>query len=309
MYISYAAPFGRAYQRMVNALFRPFDLKKWFLVGFTAFLAGLLDSPGGNGGSSRSGGGDYPDFESIAHAPHYVWDWLSTHQGWMVLIAFGTIVVIGLVIIITWLSSRGKFMFLDNVIHDRALVAEPWDKYKHLADSLFLWRVMYGFIVFLAVVMFFTYFFIRAADIYENGVYEDFPWFFIIRYGLLAFALFLIISFISLLLDSFIVPIMYQNNLLATDAWRKFMPLFQAHFFRFVFYGLFVFLIGILVFILVVLLGFMTCCIGLLLVIIPYISSVVLLPVSYTLRAFSVEFLAQFGPDYIEPEEQQTFMV
>jgi len=35
-----------------------------------------------------------------------------------------------------------------------------------------------------------------------------------------------------------------------------------------------------------------------LLLITPYIGSVVLLPVSYTFRAFSVEFLEQFGDDF-----------
>jgi len=41
-----------------------------------------------------------------------------------------------------------------------------------------------------------------------------------------------------------------------------------------------------------------TCLIFFVLLMIPYISSVVLLPVSYTYRAYSLEFLAQFGPDY-----------
>jgi hypothetical protein len=60
----------------------------------------------------------------------------------------------------------------------------------------------------------------------------------------------------------------------------------------------------ILIVIAVILFGFVTCCIGFLLLIIPYIGSVVLLPVSYTLRAFSLEYFAQFGDEYqLFPEE------
>jgi len=45
--------------------------------------------------------------------------------------------------------------------------------------------------------------------------------------------------------------------------------------------------------------GLVTCCIGWLLLVIPYIGTVVTLPFWYTLRAFSLEFLGQFGPEYV----------
>ena len=66
----------------------------------------------------------------------------------------------------------------------------------------------------------------------------------------------------------------------------------------FLLYGIFVLILGIAVVISVVIFGFATLCIGFLLLIIPFISAVVLLPVSYTFRAFSIEFLGQFGGDY-----------
>jgi hypothetical protein len=41
------------------------------------------------------------------------------------------------------------------------------------------------------------------------------------------------------------------------------------------------------------------------LIAIPYIGSVILLPVSYTFRAFSIEFLAQFGEKFdVFPKEE-----
>lgn len=54
----------------------------------------------------------------------------------------------------------------------------------------------------------------------------------------------------------------------------------------------------IIVVISVIVLGLATCCIGFLFLIIPYIGSVIMLPVSVTFRAFSVEFLEQFGGEY-----------
>jgi hypothetical protein len=49
---------------------------------------------------------------------------------------------------------------------------------------------------------------------------------------------------------------------------------------------------------LVVVIGLFTCCAGFLLLAIPYVNAVILLPVSYTFRAFSLEFLAQFGSGF-----------
>jgi hypothetical protein len=63
-------------------------------------------------------------------------------------------------------------------------------------------------------------------------------------------------------------------------------------------YSFLVLLLVIFVFIGVLLLGFMTCCIGFLVLAIPYINSVILLPVLYTFRAYSVEFLGQFGTEF-----------
>jgi hypothetical protein len=49
---------------------------------------------------------------------------------------------------------------------------------------------------------------------------------------------------------------------------------------------------------LVVAAGLITCCVGFFLLIIPYVGTVVTLPVWHTLRAYRLEFLAQFGPEH-----------
>ena len=51
MAIQYIDPLSRGWGRMKRALFKPFDFKKWLLVGFTAFLAQLADFGGGGGGT------------------------------------------------------------------------------------------------------------------------------------------------------------------------------------------------------------------------------------------------------------------
>ena len=81
-------------------------------------------------------------------------------------------------------------------------------------------------------------------------------------------------------------------------AWGVFLPLLASHVLPFAGYALLLLVVYLAFAIGVVLVGCLTCCIGFLILAIPYIGTVVLLPVYYTLRAFSIEFLEQFGPDY-----------
>ena len=106
------------------------------------------------------------------------------------------------------------------------------------------------------------------------------------------------VGFISMFLNSFVAPIMYKNNIKTTQAWSLFLSLFKRYPFHFTLYGLLVFVMTILSVIFIVVAGLLTCCVGFLLLIIPYIGTVITLPIWYTFRAFSLEFLTQFGPEY-----------
>ena len=293
--IAFFAPLGRAWNRMKVALFQPFDLHKWFVVGFTAFLAGLADS---NRGSSGSRWGEDWSFREFLGFPGRAWGWLIDHPGWFMLISFGVFVLTVIGLVILWLSSRGKFMFLHNVVHDKAEVAHPWREYKKEGNSLFLWRLVFALICFVFFVSLIAVFFVGASQLYEDSFYDRVPVPFIIMLGLIFLVMIILVGFISAFLDGFVVPIMYKNRVKATKGWGRFLSLFGKYPFHFILFGLLVFVMFILFVIFVILAGLLTCCIGFFILIIPYISTVVTLPIWYWFRAFSVEFLAQFGDDY-----------
>ncbi|UCG28248.1 MAG: hypothetical protein JSV24_02490 [Bacteroidales bacterium] len=298
MEITYFDSLSRGWDRMKNGLFKPFDLGKWFVVGFTAFLAGLLDGPGGGGNLSGNKWDDFPKVHDIAEFPSVAWNWLMQHPLWTSLIFFGTLFLIAVIIVFTWLSSRGKFMFLDNVVHNKAEVTKPWHQYKREGDSLFLWRLVYGFIVFVAIVAITVFFVGLILNMVQGNISGPQKVYTIMGMVFLFLLFFIVISYINLFLDHFVVPIMYKHSLSAMQGWGRFLPLMSQHFGYFLLYGLIVFFLIIVVIFCVILFGLMTCCIGFLLLVIPYIGSVVILPVSYTFRAYSLEFLGQFGPEF-----------
>jgi hypothetical protein len=116
---------------------------------------------------------------------------------------------------------------------------------------------------------------------------------------------FIICAYISLFLNDFIVPIMYKQRITASQAWLKFILLFNETPLPFILYGLLIFVFIIVLIIGIIIVGLLTCCIGFVLIAIPYIGSIVLLPVSYTFRAYSVAFLGQFGSQYALFHDEQ----
>ncbi|MBN1301325.1 MAG: hypothetical protein JW995_08920 [Melioribacteraceae bacterium] len=294
--VRYAEPLSDGWNLMKKALFKPFDIKKWFIVGFTAFLAGLTDCAGGGGGNYKS---DYHfDAYDFFHFPETAYDWLLNNMFWTVFIIFGIIVVIGLIVLFTWLSSRGKFAFLNNVVHDKMEVVKPWYEYSSEGNSLFLWRLVYGLVVFMLMLGYFITGFIIAYNIYSDEGFTG-SYAMVIVLGLLALlATLVIFAYIESFLDNFIVPIMYRNKIGAVEAWRNFLELFTKNMGAFLLFGLFKLGLVIALIIAIIIAGFFTCCMGFILLIIPYIRDVVLLPFSYTFRAFSLYFLEQFGEQY-----------
>ena len=238
------------------------------------------------------------DWEEVIYFPRHAREWLLENTHWLALIVFGLMVFVIVLVLLTWLSSRGKFMFLDNVVHDRARVAAPWYEFRVEGNSLFLWSLTVGFIVLAIVVMYLVRCYSTIVSIYEETFEPSALIFPAIGMLLGLIGIFMVAGLLDLLLVDFVVPIMYRSRIRVLAAWGTFLPLLGSHLFAFVGYALFTLGLWILIVMGIVIAVILTCCIGGLLLVIPYINAVILLPVSYTIRAFSIEFLEQFGQEY-----------
>jgi hypothetical protein len=283
-------------------LFSPFDLVKWVMIGFAAWIAGLLSSSNGWMGFELD---ERPGLSDMAFGFGESWRWLADHPLWIpvaALLFVGTVVLAALLL---WVSSRGKLVYLDNVVRNRAELTEPWKRLGRLGDSLFMWRLVFSLIVFALAMVFLVLSFGPAAA--SRGVHGLTG----VSFAAMAMSVIALLvigvvtSYISLFLDSFVVPIMYKYNLSATGAWRHFLPWLSRYAGWFIVYGLFVLAIIICLLIIMVPFAFLTCCVGPVLISIPFVGTVLLLPLLVTFRAFSIEFLAQLDPRFnlfIEPQ-------
>ncbi len=291
---------------MRRILFRPIDIEKWFILGFSAFLASLLDGGGGGGGSGGGGGAIPPEEgdEDLSSALEAIGAWIM--ENLTLVISVGVVVlliILAIAIALLWVSSRGKFMFLDNVVHNRARVRAPWVAYRAEGNSLFWWRFWFGILVFLGFALVFGVGGLLVAA--QLGAFDEtspawtmtFTLIVIADVLLLLFAL-VVVAYIQVLLEDFVIPLMYRHRLTTNQAWSRFLALHGTARGHFILYALWKLLLLIAAIACIVSFGLLTCCIGFLLLAIPYISSVLLLPVSVFFRLLGPEYLRRFGDDF-----------
>ena len=280
---------------MKQLLFEPFDLGKWFVIGFTAWLAGLLDGNGGGGGG-RANGEKEDAVEGGQSAEEFTQEalqWAQANVVLLIVIGAAMLLVLAIIVTLLWVSSRGKFMLLDNVIHNRAQVKAPWHQFRTQGNSLFLWRLAFGLIV-MFVVLLSVGAFVVLPLITLGGASAI-----VLIPGIAALlAIMLGIAYIAILLEDFVVPLMHRDALTTNDAWARLLQIHRASPGHFVLYALWRFLLGIAAVFCVVIFGLCTCCVGLLIMVIPYLGAVLLLPVSVFFRLLGPEFLRQFGKEY-----------
>ncbi len=290
--------------RMKDILFRPFVLGKWFVLGFSAWLATLGENGGGskssfNKDSGDTGGGAEISSDIIGAVNNV----LSEYGGIIaIIVTVGVIVMIAVFLLVMWLRCRGKFMLLDNVINNRAEVAGPWGVFKQHGNSLFKWNIVYGILCVLALLPILAILIFKVAiPCMQMGEFDPAMLTPVIVAGILYLPLMIVMGYIARFREDFIIPIMYNMDLTAMEAWGRFLPVFRQRMGAFLFYGLFYALLCIGAVICIALFGLATCCIGLCLMVIPYIGAVVLLPVTVFFRIYSLEYLKQFGALFGQP--------
>jgi hypothetical protein len=133
-------------------LFKPFDFGKWLVLGFMAWIYQLGDL----GITPFQGDKLQADFPRNWESPHTILgnlealirdslEPLSQKLFWLVpLLGFLALVSMALWVVLTWLSSRGSFLFLNGVATNQTQVASPWNEFVREGNSLFRFRLVLG---------------------------------------------------------------------------------------------------------------------------------------------------------------------
>ena len=278
-------PFGEAFELTKKILFQPFDVKKWFVIGFAAWLANLGGGVGGFNYQYNRREDVQKLNEAISQIPHPI---LVT--GVCVLILF----VLVLIVLFAWLRARGRFMFIDSIVKNRGAIAEPWREFQKEGNSYFLFSLavglgLFAFAALLAVPLILLvlkgryYFFIYRDQLNIYLISAIAAWAFLV----------ILLVLVWSLMANFMVPVMYIQRCRASKSFGIVARLVASQPGEILLYCLFLIVLALATAIVACLVTCATCCIAA----IPYIGTVILLPVFVLLRSFSLLFLRQFGPE------------
>jgi hypothetical protein len=275
-------PFGEAFELMKRMLFQPFDFKRWLVIGFAAWVATLGGGVGGNFNYStgeRQGALNLND--RIRQIPQPV------------LIAGICVVVCAvlvLIIVFAWLRARGRFVLVDCIVRNRAAIAEPWKEFRAEGNSFFLFSLLVVLAIVVVIAVAGLGLIIPFIPWHDQREPRVAFWIGLSLFAFVAMCLVLVWAFISQLM----VPIMYRQRCRARLAFGQAMDLVSLHPGPVLLYVLFLLLLAVAAFMTGCVVTCATCCIAA----IPYVGTVILLPIPVTLCAFSLSFVRQFGPKY-----------
>jgi hypothetical protein len=277
------APFGEAFELTKKILFQPFDIGKWFAIGFAAWLATFFNG----GGFNYRGWNGNRDWNWKSHGHHHGPPF-SIHDAppWVIpVVIIGVVLVLALITVLLWLNSRGRFMFTDCIARNRGAIAEPWREFRTDGNRYFVFSIV---ITLCSLVVFGG-----LGLIFFIGWYWGNPVVPVALLILFAVAVILVALIVSLVMR-FMVPVMYRQRCGAMEAFRAVWSLFTANPGVFVLFALFYILLYIAGAMIGCVAACATCCVAA----IPYIGTVILLPVVMLLFAFPLCFLRQFGDPY-----------
>lgn len=283
------APFGEGYERMKKILFRPFDISKWFVIGFAAFISGHF---GGGGFSPPFRGGQFKPFQ-FAHQTAPTMPTMSHLEPWASFAIVALVIFMAaLIIVLIWVIARGRFIFTDCIVQNRGAIVQPWREYRKEGNSFFLFTIAVTFgagalMMLLALAIFAP---LSLLGHTSSGISTPVV---VILFALLFIAWICFAAFFGVT-SYFMVPLMYIRRCKALEAFREVARLILDNIAPFVLFCLFGIVLIMAMVIVSGIVACLTCCIAA----IPYIGTVILLPVFVWLRAFGLCFLRQFGPEY-----------
>ena len=292
---------AQAYSRVASILFKPFDVRRWFSIGFCAWLAYI---------GTQSGNFTSVD-ESVRQATlkQQVDGFLEklaglpSHPGMLVFVVSFLALSLLLGLWLCSLRSRGDFMFLHRWYHPDVPILQCWNTSRSAGHALFVWRVQFFFVCVLLYAADFAFAWSHIARPYmEAGNAWSAE---LVRPAVIcvtAAVLFaMAMQIVAHFAKAFVVPVMYWRDVAVAKAWRVVFELCNRYPLAVLGYFSLTVFFWLGAALAIALLVLCTCCVGAIPLLLPYFNAVMLLPVYLFFRGFPVCFLSQWRAGLIPP--------
>lgn len=218
--------------------------------------------------------------------------WLGEHV--VLVVAVATLIlalVVGIIVLVTWLRSRGTFMYVDNVAKGTTDVARPWREHREIASSYFVWQLGITVGTVIAVLILLVPFTLSLLYLIKTRDLLGLPG--VIVPLLLLLLLALAAALVGFVSRDFVAPLQYEAARPFGAGLGLFWGLLRRHPLAFVVYVLLKIVYASIATLAMILACCFTCCCALL----PVVNQTLLQPIYYFERAWSLFFLRRLGHD------------
>jgi hypothetical protein len=311
---------GPAWERMKQALFRPFNLGTWFSFGLLFALESCIEGGGSNfnvpnpgdlGGGGSDFGEGYDDYDddgydtdgrigsalrrvggALAHAgPSPSFD-TGLIAG---IVIAAVLIAIPLVLLLYWLGCRGQMAAIRGVAAGSvSSVGEAWSATAAAGNALFKFHLALAGIALVVFLPLLGFAALTAYPVFDSGERIESVLPVLLLLGAVALVFIVPFVLVRAMTRSFVAPIMLLHGVGAREAWRRFWAHGRAHVGAIVLYFLLRVVVGIGAGIVGVVAGLVTCCLGFL----PILHQTLMAPYYVFERAWSLEVLASLSPDF-----------
>jgi len=256
----------KSFQRTWKILFKPFVFKKWLFLLLIAYLSGNLGGGCGNGGSGswdrrekkaeaapsymhhldQSRGTPTTNAApsattsqinatpvQLTPAENFLFDWRQWPKWIYFLILLGIFLILAIIILFTWISSRFQFVWFDAIVKDDASVIKPFGDYALQGNSLFKLNLAVLFMSFLIMAGIGVWIWIplSAHGVFQNPDQLPFLGYFkiIAPPVFILIFLFIAVAIFMHLINEFVVVIMAMDQLPFLEGWRRFCEIYRQN--------------------------------------------------------------------------------
>jgi len=235
-----------------TVLFRPFNPKKWLILGFVAMLAGQMagssfhSSSGYNNQKHKQAEAATISKASISPAPSpyskieppkafsKIRDYLQAKNPLLlIIIILISLAILTFMVIMFWLSARFNFIFLEDVVKNDASIRTPFKANKEIGNSLFLFSLAFAaiFIALLGLIIWLCIWTLIKLGAFDKTAAVGFWRIFLtcLPYGLLALLLLIVTAIIGVIINDFVLVVMFKDKVKIMQAWPKALSIISAH--------------------------------------------------------------------------------
>jgi len=239
-------------------LFRPFKPKKWLILTFVALLAGYMAGGGNfNAGNnfdrskesvqtSKISASIIPVTESRttqsltgeSSRPGKFLEGLGAPE--VILIIFILLLVVAVIPLFMWLSSRFNFIFIQNIIRNDASIRKPFRENRLVGNSYFLFSLIYSFlsVLLLGVIGGACFLILFAIGTFNQPSSAGFVPILLtcLAFGALFMLALALVILVGFAVHEFVLFVMFRDRIGIKEAWPKFVSIFKKNKLDFVVY-------------------------------------------------------------------------